>query len=153
MRKSFKYRFYPNSQQAQCLESTLDRCRVLYDAALQERRDAWKMGRNNVSFNQQSAQLPIIKSECPEYQEINGQVLQNVLHRVDWAFQAFFHRAQLGGKPGYPRFKGKGHYDSITYPQTNMGWFLEEKTLRVSKIGIIKIRTLQICQFAPSASG
>ncbi len=55
----------------------------------------------------QSAQLPAITEARPEYRDINAQVLQDVLHRLDRAFQAFFRRVKAGEQPGYPRFQGK----------------------------------------------
>jgi putative transposase len=65
------------------------------------------------------------------------------LLRVDKAFQNFFRRIKSGEKPGYPRFKGYGWYDSFTYPQS--GFYLSENRkgnqwLRLSKIGSIKVR-------------
>ncbi len=120
IRRTFKYRLYPGRGQGQALNLTLNRCRVLYNAAIQERRDAWQMGRNPISFNDQSAQLPLIKQDVPEYQDVYSQVLQNVLHRVDGAFQGFFRRVKDGGKPGYPRFRASLRYDSITY-ETSVG--------------------------------
>jgi len=41
-----------------------------------------------------------------------------------------------GRKPGYPRFKGKGQYDSITYPQ--FGFALGENSVHLSRIGTLK---------------
>jgi putative transposase len=41
MRKTFKYRLYPNQQQARLLEQQLEECRWLYNALLAARRDAW----------------------------------------------------------------------------------------------------------------
>ena len=43
MMKAFKYRLYPTCKQAAVLQFTLDSNRELYNAALQERRDGWKM--------------------------------------------------------------------------------------------------------------
>lgn len=48
-------------------------------------------------------------------------MLQHVAVRIDLAFQAFFRRVKAGEKPGSPRFRGKGRYDSITYPQVPAG--------------------------------
>ena len=45
-----------------------------------------------------------------------SQVLQSVGMRVDLAYQAFFRRLKRHEKPGYPRFKGYGRYDSFCYP-------------------------------------
>jgi putative transposase len=66
-------------------------------------------------------------------------VLQDVVMRVDLAFQAFFRRVKAGEKPGYPRFKGKGQYSSITYPQNGNGAALNDRTLTLSRIGAVKV--------------
>ena len=60
----------------------------------------------SVTVAQQSAQLPAIKEVRPEYRDIHSQVLQDVLTRLDRAFQRFFARVKAGEKPGYPRFHG-----------------------------------------------
>src|SRR5712692_8025907 len=104
--KAYKYRLYPKKQQAEKLQWTLDRARELYNAAIQERRDAYRMCHISISYNQQAVQLPEIKEVRPEYQDIHSQVLQDVLRRVDKAFKAFFRRVKNGETPGYPRFQG-----------------------------------------------
>ena len=70
------------------------RCRELYNAALQERREAWQKCGVSVTDASQSAQLPAVKEVRPEYRDIHSQVLQDVLTRLDRAFQAFFRRVQ-----------------------------------------------------------
>ena len=60
------------------------------------------------------------------------------MHRVELAFKAFFRRVKSGETPGYPRFKGRGRYDSITYPQSGFG--VDSGKLHLSKIGDIKIK-------------
>lgn len=140
MRKAFKYRVYPTKKQCAALEYWLDICRELYNAALQERRDAWRLSGVSIGFKEQSAQLPAIKKYRPDVAEVYSQTLQNVLHRVDLAFQAFFRRVKKGEKPGYPRFKSADRYDSLTWPQ-DMGFRLVgTRRLKVSGIGEIKIK-------------
>ena len=117
MMKAFKYRLYPTRKQRDALQFTLDRKRELYNAALQERREAYRMSRVSISYNDQSAQLPAIKEIRPEYNEIYSQILQDTLKRVDKAFKAFFRRVKAGEKPGYPRYQGYDRYDSFCYPQ------------------------------------
>jgi putative transposase len=68
------------------------RCRELYNAGLQERKAAWEWCRVSVTFAMQSAQLPAIKTVRPEYHDLNAQVLQGVLHRLDKAIAACFRR-------------------------------------------------------------
>src|SRR5690348_2727995 len=120
--KTYKYRLYPTRAQAMLLVATLDLCRELYNAALQERRDAYRLAGQSLTFAQQSAELPACKRERPDLGGVYSQVLQDVLHRVDKAFQAFFRRRKSGQKPGYPRFQGRQRFDSFTYPQ--LGWSL-----------------------------
>jgi putative transposase len=136
--KAWKFRLYPTHGQVEKLEWTLRRCCELYNAAVQERRDAWKMCQVSISFEMQSAQLPSIKQEREEYKDVYAQVLQDVLHRVDKTFNAFFERVKHGQKPGYPRYKGNDRYDSFTYPQA--GFEILSGKLHLSKIGHIKIK-------------
>ena len=93
----------------------LRRCRELYNAALQERRDAWQKCHKSVTAAHQSAELPAIKALRPEYQDVHSQVLQDVLTRLDRAFAAFFRRVQAGEKPGYPRFQRGSRYHSFEW--------------------------------------
>jgi putative transposase len=70
-------------------------------------------------------------------------VLQNVIERVDEAFQGFFRRVKSGQKAGYPRFKGQGRYDSFTFPQAGTtGVKLQEGGKRVLLFGVgsVKVR-------------
>src|SRR5690348_2258584 len=119
MRKTFRYRLYPKNPTEQRLFWTLARCRELYNAALSERRDAYKYASKSISYYDQQNDLPEIKQEIrEEYQDIAAHVLQDVLRRLDRAFQAFFRRVKQGEDPGYPRFQGRNRYDSFTYPRS-----------------------------------
>jgi putative transposase len=66
--------------------------------------------------------------------------LQDVVQRVDRAFQAFFRRVTNGETPGYPRFQGRNRYNSVTYPQFGNGATLDNGFLVLSKIGRIAVR-------------
>ena len=61
-------------------------------------------------------------------------------NQVDLAFKAFFRRIKAGEESGYPRFRGKGWYDSFTYPQPEKGGNLVNGMVRLPKIGDIKIK-------------
>lgn len=135
---SFKYRLYPTKSQIEILDRNLSLCRELYNGALQERRDAWKMSKKSVNRFAQQVQLPEIKKTRTEFAAVYSQTLQDVLHRVDKTFKAFFHRVKREEVAGYPRFKNRDRYSSFTYPQT--GFFINERTLTLSKIGDIKIK-------------
>jgi putative transposase len=136
--KAYKYRLYPTHAQKTSFELTLNLCRELYNAALQERRDAYKRSGKSLKYYDQAMQLPAIKEVRPDLEMVHSQVLQEVLHRLDRTFKAFFARCQRGDKPGYPRFQAKGRYHSFTFPQG--GWSLKNNRLTLSKIGTIKLK-------------
>ncbi len=140
VRKTFKYKLKPTPEQEQVLAFVLRRCRELYNAALQERRDAWHKCGVSVTAAGQSAQLPAVKEVRPEYHDIHSQVLQDVLARLDRAFQAFFRRVKAGETPGYPRFQGASRYNSFTYKQFGNGAALDNGFLVLSKIGTMALR-------------
>src|SRR6476469_1298812 len=117
LRKTYKYKLKPTPEQERALDRALMLCRHVYNAAIGERREAWRMRGVSVSYYQQKAELPGIKEAMPDYAEVNGQVLQDVVLRVEHAFQAFFRRMSAGEQPGYPRFHGRDRYNSFTYPQ------------------------------------
>jgi putative transposase len=135
---AYKFRLYPTSKQIGTLEWTLRRCKELYNAALQERREAYQLCGVSVSYGMQAEQLPALKQLREEYQDIHSQVQQDVLKRLDKAFAAFFRRVSAGETPGYPRFKSGDRYDSFTYPQG--GYEIIGTRLRLSKIGHLKIK-------------
>lgn len=141
--KAYKYRIYPTKKQAQTLANTLESCRVLYNCALEQRKIAYKQFGISLNYYHQADELKDLKETFAHYKQLHSQVLQDVLKRADKAFQNFFHRVKLGNKPGYPRFKGKGWYDSFTYPQS--GFSLSDNSkgnqrLKLSKIGEVKIK-------------
>src|SRR5262245_52633277 len=107
VRKAYKYRLYPTSEQERMLDTVLWRCRMLYNVALEERKTAWERRRVSVNYYQQKAELPDLKQACPEFAEVHAHVLQDVILRLDRAFQAYFRCVKHGETPGYPRFQGK----------------------------------------------
>jgi putative transposase len=138
MQRAYKYRIYPSKAQVRKLDATLALCCELYNAALQERRDAWRIRRTSINYHAQAVQLPDIKGLRPELGMVYSQVLQETLKRLDQAFAAFFRRLKNGEKPGFPRFRSRTRYDSFTYPQS--GFAVEGGKLRLSKIGKVKIK-------------
>jgi putative transposase len=140
VRKAFKYKLKPTPEQEQTLAFVARRCRELYNAALQERKEARQRCGVSVTEAMQSVQLPAVKEVRPEYRDIHSQVLPDVLTRLDRALQAFFRRIREGQTPGYPRFQGAGRYNSFTYKQFGNGAMLDNGFLVLSKIGRIAVR-------------
>ena len=103
------------------LDTVLWRCRTLYNVALQQRKLWWERGQGiGASYYQQKAELPDLKAACPEFGAIHAHVLQDVMLRLDRAFQAFFRRVKAGETPGYPRFQGRGATTASPSPSMAM---------------------------------
>ena len=91
-----------------------------------------------MNYYDQATALKVAKKDNKWLQKVHSQVLQDVLKRLDKAFQNFFRRVKAGEKLGYPRFKGRDRYDSFTFPQT--GYKIEDGQIVLSKIGAIKLK-------------
>ncbi|PKL78980.1 MAG: transposase [Candidatus Melainabacteria bacterium HGW-Melainabacteria-1] len=140
MRKTYRYRLYPTKAQAQALEQQLREGCNLYNAALQERRDAWQKTGASIRYTDQSAQLKTIRAEGLN-NLANFSCCQDILRRVDKTYQAFFRRVKRGEKAGYPRFKPHQRFDSITFPSYGDGIrLLPSGKLRVQDVGAIKVK-------------
>ena len=140
--KTFQYRLYPTKEQQRLLMRQLEECRWLWNTLLGERKQAWEDRQETVDYYTQKAELPVLKvGERPTLAEVHSQVLQDVALRLKKAFDAYFRRIKAGESPGYPRFRGAGRYDSLTFPQVPVGCALDAKAKRlvISKVGCIKV--------------
>lgn len=135
--RTYKYRIYPTKRQEQVLNDQLAVCCELYNAALQERKEAWQRERKSISWFDQNLQLKEIKAIREDVAAVNASVLEQALKRVHLAFQAFFRRVKDSKKSGHPRFKSIKQYDSLTFRQ--IGNVLSGKRLKLSRIGAVRI--------------
>ena len=138
MIKNFQYRIYPTKKQLITLEATLEECRWLYNHLLENRKTAYEQEGKNLSCYGQQATYPMLKEQRPSLCTVHSQVLQNVAVRVDLGMKAFFRRVKAGEKPGSPRFKSYGRYDSMCYPQSGVS-ITHDNRVSLSKIGSIKM--------------
>src|SRR5262249_40653671 len=141
MRRTYKYKLKPTPEQERELARVLRGCRVLYNTALEQRITWWRRGQGrSASRYQQEAELKDIRAAFPDYAAIHSHVLQDVLARLDRAYQNFFQRLTAGEHPGFPRFQGTNRYHSFTYKEYGNGARLDNGYLVLSKIGRIAVR-------------
>jgi putative transposase len=139
MRRTYKYRLYPTNEQQRMFTQWLTTCRLLYNTALAERREAWTIEHRAVTYTVQANHLKAAKQRDPLVRAVHSQVLQDVLRRLDTTFKRFFRRVKNGEKAGYPRFKAYNRYASFTYPQSGFALESTKKKLVLSKIGAVNI--------------
>lgn len=135
------FRLRPTARQHVALAACVQSHRELYNAALQERRDAWAHpSRTRISYGDQSAQLTEIRAACPDQAVWSFSSQQATLRRLNKAFAGFFRRVKAGQTAGYPRFKGAARFDSVEWPKDGDGarWVPEHKRVYLQGIGNIK---------------
>lgn len=116
LKRTWKVRIYPNAHQQRLLNKTLSICCDLYNAALQEWRDAYRLTGASPNLAEQCRELRDVRASMPWVASIYQEVEANALRRCRLAIDAFFRRVKSGDTPGYPRFKSKRRYDSFVYP-------------------------------------
>ena len=139
MNRNYAYRLYPNRRQAQLSDRVLEIHRQLYNAALQERRDAWRMCRVSLNYCAQANQLKAIRQFDQDSAWLNYSSIQQTLRRLDKAFAAFFRRIRAGDQPGYPRFKSKRRFNSVQY-RWGDGIRLKANRLHIQNVGTVKVK-------------
>ncbi len=89
----------------------------------------------------QKDDLTSTKQLFPEYKKLHSQVLQDVIKRVEFAFNRFTKPDKKGKRSGKPKFKGKHYYNSFTYTQLDNSDITKDERGRncvnLSKIGLV----------------
>ncbi|MBB2156624.1 transposase [Gluconacetobacter diazotrophicus] len=126
VRKANTYRLYPDTKQREALGQIAGACRMVYNLALEQRRDWWQRYKaitgKSISYNMQSGELTALKREVSWLRDAPSQVLQQALRDLDRAYQNFF-----SGRSGYPSPRRKGLHDSFRFP--------DPASLRVDRTG------------------
>jgi transposase len=115
VRRAYKFRAYlTRPQEGRAVRLLADHC-DLYNAALEERREAWRMRKSSVCYGMQSAQLKDIRKTDPDGQgRYSFSARQQTLYRLNTAFAAFYKRAKAG-RAGYPRFKPYSRFVQVRF--------------------------------------
>ncbi|MEV1199704.1 RNA-guided endonuclease InsQ/TnpB family protein [Microbispora rosea] len=152
MRRSFKFLLRPTSKQAASLAACLEDHRQLYNAALEHRRTAYSKAGVSVRYGDQSADLKHIRADDAGGQgrwSFSSQ--QATLRRLDKAFAAFFLRVKAGRTPGFPRFKGRGWFDTVEWPKDGDGcrWDSQPEHLAATFVRLQGIGHVRVHQHRP----
>jgi putative transposase len=111
---SYRYRLYPNKAQDAALGDMLGDFCEIYNCALEHRISAYAKGVAIRRYDQ-SAALPQIRRELPHQGRWSATAQQQVLHRLDKAYAAFFGRVKRGGAAGFPRFRARARYHAADF--------------------------------------
>ena len=145
MIRTFKYRLFTNKSQGDALDFILWQQRILYNAALEQRKTVYEATGKGVGYVDQWAHFRDERRANPAtFGLVNATSLQQLLRRVDKAYNAFFRRLKAGETPGYPRFKSGNrfhsmefkHGDGVKLRQNEKG----QVRLRIQSVGEVKVK-------------
>jgi putative transposase len=141
VRRAYKFRMRPTAGQHLRLAACVQSHRELYNAALQERRDAWRMCRKAVSYGVQSGQLKCIRRDRLDVAVWSFSSQQATLRRLNRSYEGFFRRVKAGRNAGYPRFKSRDRFDTVEWPKDGDGcrWKPDVSRIYLRGVGEVKV--------------
>jgi putative transposase len=141
--------FRPSTRQARSLDGLLGACCEVYNAALQERRDAWRRSKTSIGLFDQFKQVKDLRGVRDDVLAWGIRPIRGSLCRLDEAYTAFYRRVKAGQSPGFPRFKSRKRFNTVGWDEPQ-GWKLNlgAGTLRVQGVGVIKLSKGALGQLA-----
>jgi putative transposase len=147
--RAYKFRLYPDAKRQKAIDDAVSISQRLYNKLLEKTIDAHKKNPSSkISQRTINQFLNGIIKEDKEYLQLYAHVRVDIRNRLLKTYQNFFRRCQqkksgANIKAGFPRFKSKDRFNSITHIENN-GSFRFEKSgnknmLRISKIGRVQI--------------
>jgi putative transposase len=132
VRKSLKYRIYPDQEQQAALAVQFGHARFVYNMALTHRKAYYAECGKGLSYYDTCYMLTVIKKFVPWLREASNAVLQQSLKDLDQAFRNFFE-----GQAEYPKFKNKSHQQSIRYPEPKK-FKVKGSRIHLPKVGNVR---------------
>ncbi|MCS7480698.1 RNA-guided endonuclease InsQ/TnpB family protein [Umezawaea endophytica] len=120
VKRAYRYRFYPDQEQAVELSRTFGCVRLVYNRALEARTTAWRQEQRRVGYGDTSALLTAWKrtQDLAFLNEVSSVPLQQCLRHLQKAFTRFFDK-----QANHPRFKSrKKSRASAEYTRSGFRW-------------------------------
>ena len=139
-KKAYKFRIYPDAKRQSEIDERLILAQQFYNKILEKSIASYRNGKTKVSMAQFNRFVKEIIQEDKRYLKLYSQTKCEIEYRLLKAYQNFFRRVREGNrKAGFPRFRSRDRYKSITYPQDNGSFSIRKDRLRVSRIGTMRI--------------
>lgn len=113
---TFKQRLLPSRKQHVALNALLESQRHLYNGALEARIDAYRKATKSITLYTQTTELTELRRD-PTFADIPVNLQRWTLRRLDDAYAGFFRRVKAGRIAGFPRFRGKGRWNSFGFAE------------------------------------
>lgn len=140
--RGYAFKLYPTQTQAGLLAQYAGVCRLVWNLALEQRRDFWRQYRAKtgsfLNYTSQSRELTELRATFDFIREVPQAAVQRTLKDLDTAYQRMW---KAGA--GFPNVKKKGVRDAFSFAgrdvkveQLNKRW----AAIWVPKLGWVKLR-------------
>ena len=131
MQLAKKMRIYPAEEQVDVLWKLSEKCRLVYNFALADRKETYTKEKRTVKYVEQQNKLPEFKKRNPEYNSVYSKTLQGILKKLDGSYHSFFSHIKNGDKKARPpNFKGRNYLMTLPYNQS--GFKIENNIITFS---------------------
>ena len=137
VKRSYRFRIYPNPSQKELIEKTLGCCRQVYNDFLSMCIESYNADKNHtVNKNELIKLLPEYKETFPYLKEVDSIALQQTVAHLYDAYMNFFrHNAE------FPKFKKKKNdYGYTTMKNNYDNIHFVEDDIQIPKVGRVKIK-------------
>jgi putative transposase len=134
--KAYKFRIYPNKEQAILIAKTIGCSRFVFNHFLAMWKDAYNSTGKGLSYKLCSAMLPEMKgdAETAWLKEVDSIAMQTSLENLKDAYDRFFKKQNKA-----PRFKSKNNpIQSYTTKHTNGNVAILGNKIKLPKLGFVR---------------
>jgi putative transposase len=149
---TWEFKLEPTAEQVLEIEHILDVCRNVWNFALRERKDWLDSRKSSVNacsirqefilpadapfpaYARQCKALTAAKADFPRLKTINAQVLQQVLRKLETAWESWRLK-----RSGLPRFKKPNRMKSFVFPQM-LKHCISSEGIKLPQLGLVKVR-------------
>ena len=143
--RAYKFRIYPDTKRQAAIDNSILMSQRLYNKLLEKTIEVHKSNPSSkISQRTVNRFLNEIIKEDKTYLQLYAHIRVDIRNRLLKTYQDFFRRCQQKRsgakiKAGFPRYKSKDKFNSITHIENNGSFRIEKGRLRVSKIGTMRI--------------
>ncbi|WP_138416020.1 IS200/IS605 family element RNA-guided endonuclease TnpB [Aquibacillus sediminis] len=132
--RAYKYRIYPNPNQAILINKTIGCSRFVFNHFLSKWNATYKKTGKGLTYNICSSQLPQLKKVLDWLKEVDSIAIQSTVRNLADSFARFFKK-----QTNAPRFKSKNNkVQSYTTKYTNDNIAIVGNRIKLPKLGLVK---------------